>query len=108
MKLKEAFAKRTYGGKGVPHELSRAEQKRINTNFINALEEQMMASLYALWDDMRRAPDMMDDELQEDFPAYMKLLLDNEGYVEVIETWLDYRETNVEKKIVQMAEDRFK
>lgn len=117
MKLEEAFAKKTYGGKGVPYELTDAQQQKINTNFLKAMEEQMLAHFYAMWDDMRGIDDMIDAEYQEDFPAYMKMILTNKdqysaeaggGYAEIIDSWLDYRQTDVAQKIAQIAKDRFK
>jgi len=109
MKLAEAFAKRTYGGKGAPREITDAHQKKINATFIKALEEQMMAHLYAMWDDMREDPDLMDDVFQDDFPAYMKAMTDDpHWYIDVVDSWMDFRKTGIERKMVQMAKDRFK
>lgn len=113
MKLAEAFARRTYGGKGVPRDISTLEaRKKINDTFILALEKQMVMHMYELWADMRQDddPDLMSQADRDDFSVYMKNMIEDDpmGYAELLESWMDFRRTDVEKKILQMTKDRFK
>lgn len=110
MKLAEAFARRTYGGKGLPRDVLTSEgRKKINDTFLRATEEQMVMHMYELWADMRQDPDpqLMSQEHRDDFSAYLEDMVREEAYVDIIETWLDLRKSDVEKKVVQMTKGRF-
>jgi len=58
MKLAEAFAKRTYGPKSLPTNVSNADVKRVTEQLADVLEEYVILHLFQVWSELHQEPDM--------------------------------------------------
>ena len=104
MKLAEAFAKRTYGPREIDLDITHGVVTAAWNKFQLALEERCIHGAWDVWQDMREGGhDNFDNPLYYDnFPAFLATWAD----AELLETFLDFSNSPVAKKIAKSIEER--